>query len=386
MSIIRYASLANDKTETSTSTTGTVTIDLPEKGILTELYPQCLHTKVYSNDRNLPDYQLVTKLEVLVDGSTVVKSVTGQEARALCWLNGGPFTTTALFNGNGGDTDSYTGLPLYFNRFAGDMKAGLDLAAYSNPQLKITYDSTQTSVDGHTWDATTSPSFKYNVVAKILETAPVGFIGKYCQSREIDVWTQAASTEHTTEIPRGFDLKGLLLKTDYYETTWTAGFDKLKLDFDNGQWVPLDLDHEQVAMLFKAWYPHPVHVGFWDKAASADSADLQVLQLAGMGFTSAWGAGGELSYDMHECGGHDIVVKQSGGTAESSGVNFHVMVNGWGPMGCIYLPMKELIDGTTETVNTTQYGRIDLKVTASSGASSSAKGRVVAEYLKPNGK
>lgn len=386
MAKIRYATLTNDKTETATQTTGTVTIDLPETGILTELYPQVTYTKVATSDRALPDYDAVTKIEVLVDGSSVVKSLTGQEARALIYYNGGPFATSSLFQGIGGSTDGYTAFPLYFNRFAGDNKAGLDLSAYSNPQMKITYDTTATSIDGLTYCAATSPTIKYNVMAKIIDGTPAGYIGKYVQSREIDSWTQAASSEHGTEIPRGFDLFRLMYKSAYLDTSWTNYMDKVKLDFDNGVWTPINCDHENIAMLQKAWYPSPVTAGWWDKAGSADTVNMQVYQLAGAGFVSAATEVNTVYYDMHESGLHDIVLIDDDGSAASGQVNQHIFVQGWGPMQSIAIPMKELFDGGQEAVPTTNYGRIDLKITTGASASSSAKGRVVAEYLKPNGK
>jgi hypothetical protein len=352
---------------------------------LTELYPQITYAKESSNDRPLPDYDAFTKIELLVNGSTVVKSLSGQEIRALIYYNHGPFATTGLFHGTGGDTDSYSGFPLYLNRWAGDNKAGLDLDQYSNPQLKITYDVTQTSIDGLTYDAATTPAVKYNILGKLLNEAPSGFLNKYCQSRQIDSWTQAASVEHQTEIPRGFDLYRLMYRSGYHDISWTQAFDKLKLDFDNGKWLPLDLDHEHVAMLQKAWFPRPVTAGWWDKAASADTINLQVHQLAGMAYTGAASTGTIPSYDMHECGLHDLVKYDNAGAAQSSQWNGHVFVQGWGPMQTICIPLKELVDNEEDAIVTTDYGRIDLRITTGASASSSAKGYIVAEYLKPNG-
>jgi hypothetical protein len=386
MAVVRYAVIANDKTETSTSTTGTITIDLPEKGILAELYPQITYTKAYTANRPLPDFDAFTKFEVLGDGSTVIKSLSGQEVRALIYYNQGPFATSGLFWGTGGDTDSYSAFPLYFNRFAGDTKAGLDLSAYSNPQLKITYNCAATSIDGNTYTAGSTPAVKYNILAKIFNTAPPGFTNKFVQSREIDNFTQAASTEHATEIPRGFDLYRLMYRCGYLNVSWTDHFNKLVLDFDNGSWTPLDLDHEHVAMLQKAWFPDPVQAGWWDKAASADTVNLQVHQLAGMGFANAAGTGMYVYYDMHESGLHDILLYDNAGSAVTSGVNNHIFVQGWGPMQSICIPAAQLMDGGQDAIPTGGYGRIDLKITSGSGESSSAKGYIVAEYLKPNGK
>jgi len=385
MAKVRYAVLANDTTETSTSTANTITVDLPEDGILSILNVQCTYTKTQTDDRCLPDWEAVTKLEVLVDGSTVVKSLTGKQARELVFYNGGPFTGTAWHWGLGGSTDSYTGFPLYFGKSASDRTCGLNLGAYSNPQLKITYDTSQTSCDGNTYDAATTPTFKYNIMAKVFDAPPAGYTNRYVQSRQIDSYTVAASTEHNTEIPRGYDLKGIMLENRYKEIAWNALTDHVKLDFDNGKWVPLDFDHENVLAFVKDCYPQPVIVGHWARAASQDDTDLCVGQVHGFGNAATGATVAQMSYDMHETGLHDVVRYDYAGAAVSTQDAAWELIVGSLPMGAFYLPMDQLLDGAADSIRTTDFGRIDLKVTTSSGSGSSAKNRVVTEYLKPNG-
>jgi len=73
----------------------------------------------------------------------------------------------------------------------------------------------------------------------------------------------------------------------------------------------------------------------------------------------------------------------TGGTITTGGA-YTYMSMGWGPMQTFYLPMKQLLTDGVETVDTNAYGRIDLKTTSGSGASTSAIGTIVAEYDKPN--
>jgi hypothetical protein len=385
MAKVRYAVIANDTTETSTSVANTITQDLPETGILNMIDLQVAYTKAVSDDRALPDWEAVTKVEVLVDGSTVVKSLTGAQIRALTFYNGGPFTGTAWFWGNGGSTDSYTGLPLYFGRDAKDTKCGLDLSAYSNPQIKITYNTSQTSINGLTFDATTTPSFKYNIAAKIFDGAPAGYMNKYVQSLQLDSYTVAASTEHPVQIPRGYDLKGLMIEAKYLNVGWNALVDHVKLDFDNGSWVPLDIDHENLMSLNKHWFPNPVIAAHWITAESADTADLCVGQVHGISSSNTGATTDSISYDMHETGLHDVVKRNYDGTAVSTSDIGWETVIGSLPMSMFYIPMSQLVDGAADAIRTTDYGRIDLKLTTGSGSGSSAKNKVVAEYLKPNG-
>jgi hypothetical protein len=385
MAKVRYAVIANDTTETSTSVTNTITKDLPETGILNMLDLQVAYTKAVSDDRALPDWEAVTKVEVLVDGSTVVKSLSGPQIRALVWYNGGPFTGTGWFWGNGGSTDSYTGLPLYFGRNAQDTKCGLDLSQYSNPQVKITYDTSQTSINGLTFDATTTPSFKYNIAAKIFDGAPAGFMNKYVQSLQLDSYTVAASTEHPVQIPRGYDLKGLMIEAKYLNVGWNSLVNHVKLDFDNGSWVPLDIDHENLMSLNKHWFPDPVIVGHWITCESADTADLCVGQVHGISDAATGATVCHTSYDMHETGLHDVVRYDYAAAAVTTSDAGWETIIGSLPMSCFYIPMNQLVDGAADSIKTTDYGRIDLKITTGSGAGSSAKNKVVAEYLKPNG-
>ena len=385
MAKIRYAVLENDKTLTATSTTGTETIDLPETGILSMIDIQLASTKAYSNDRCLPEWEILTKAEVLVDGSTVVKSLSGKQIRELLFYNGGPWTGTAWFLGGTSSTDSYMDFPLYFGKDATDTTCGLNLSAYSNPQLKLTYDATQTSCDGVTYDAHTSPTIKYNIMAKVFDGTPAGFTNRFVQSREIDSYTVAASGEHNCEIPRGYDLKGLMLEARYYEVGWNALVDHVKLDFDNGKYVPLDIDHENLMSLTKHWYPNPVISGHWIRSASADPADLTVGQVHGLSHAATGATVAAISYDMHETGLHDVVKYDYAAAAVSTADVTWETIIGSLPFGAYYIPMSALQDGGLDSVKTTDYGRIDFKIKAGSGSGSTAKNRVIAEYLKPNG-
>ncbi|KKL89156.1 hypothetical protein LCGC14_1917560, partial [marine sediment metagenome] len=92
MGRFRYAILEQDKAETSSADGGTITIDLPETGILSELTFQARALGAYSNDCVTPMHAILEKIELLVDGSSVVKSLTGTQVKALDWYNGGPFS------------------------------------------------------------------------------------------------------------------------------------------------------------------------------------------------------------------------------------------------------------------------------------------------------
>lgn len=386
MNKVRYAVLENDTAKGSSVSSGTETIDLPERGVLAQLDVQVAYKKVVVNDRALPDYLAVSKIEILVNGSTVVKSLTGRQLRALMWYNGGPFSQTGWYWANGGSQDSYTTFSIYFGLHAGDVLHGLDLSQYANAQLKITWDTSVTSIDGQTYDANVSdPTFTYNVMAKILEDKPANFADSYVQSREIDSWTVAASSERGVEIPRGFDLVGIMFGSRYKNVGYPNLFDKMRLDMDNGLWVPIDMDHENIVAAFKSWFPNPCMVTHWCNAGNADDYDTGLMQINAMANSNTGGTQAVQSYDAHEMGLHDIAKYKFDGTVYT-GISITWQLNiGWGPMQTIYMPMKHLTTDPKGVIDTKEFGRIDLKVQTGSGAGSSAISRVVAEYLKPNG-
>ena len=386
MAKFRYAVLENDKALGSSVTTGTETIDLPENGILTELTLQARCTDAYSDNTIVPMFHKLTKLEVLVDGSTVVKSLNGRQVRALMWYNDGPFGTAETYEANGSSNKGYGIYTMYFGKGANDTTCGLDLGSYTNPQFKLTFDCASTSYDGITYDAYTTPTFTYNVMAKVIDGTPAGFTNRYVQSREIDNYTVAASTEHNTEIPRGYDLKGVMLGQRYTSVAWYDLINHVKLDFDNGKWMPIDMDYENLAAAFKSWYPEECEWGCWQDNASGDDFDTRVMSVNGLGFMSGSSSVSCVNWEVFEFPLYTIGKYDPSGNASAIKTVAQVQVRGWGPHQTIYIPMEQLLDGAQDSIRTTDYGRIDLKTTTGSGSGTSAVNRVVAEYFKPNGR
>ena len=385
MTRFRYSVLANDVAKGSSVASGTELIDLPEAGILSEVITQIRSKKAYSDNTMRPDYHILTKIELLVNGSQVVKSLTGRQAMALMWYNGGPFETTNTYQAQANHNIVYSEFPLYLGRFAGDTKAGLDLKEYANPQLRLTWATADATIDGVAYDGNSSdPTFTYNVMAKVLDGTPAGFLNKYVYSAEVNKYNPVATGEKTTEIPRGYDLKGIMMGSRYVSIAWNAAFNNVKLDFDNGKWVPIDMGYANLAAAFKQWWPRPCVRNVWSTQAHNDNFDAGVMEVSSL---SANGAGSSAYFMLWGCFEFPIYIMSiydHNHAAYTTAVPVFYSVTGWGPMQTFYIPMSQLLDGEAETVDTREFGRIDLKISTSS-ASTSDTTRVVAEYLKPNG-
>ena len=85
---MRYEILAQDTTGVTTLDAAIETIDLPKKGILTELTIQARATGSFSDDLVIPMWDILQKIEVLVNGSKVIKSYNGTLE---------PLTSTSIF-------------------------------------------------------------------------------------------------------------------------------------------------------------------------------------------------------------------------------------------------------------------------------------------------
>ena len=380
----RYAVLENDKALGPTVTSGTETIDLPEAGLLSELTLLWRNARTYTDQPVLPFYLQLKKLEVLVDGSTVVKSLDGRQAKAIEWYNKGPFGQGDGYGGGGNSNKAYYPTTLYFGYEANDTKNALKLEDYANPQMKITYDLTSGAFDGITYDTTTTPTITYNLMAKLIDGAPAGFTNRYCQSREIDSYNPSASGYTNTEIPRGYDLKGVMLGTRYTDKAWYSGMNHVKLDFDNGKWLPVDMDYENLVTAMRAWHPHECEWGGAVNLANSDPFDLRVLQADSLGNSPIGVVQNEIVRDGWEFPLFAAQITGYDGAAITDRYAHYVSVRGFGPMQTIYIPMEQLLDGSADTIRTTDYGRIDFKV-ETSGYSASAITHVVGEYMKPNG-
>jgi len=382
---MRYEVLEQDTAKPSALDAAIEIIDLPKKGILTELTIQARSLGAVGTEIVTPMWVILQKVEVLVKGAQVIKSFTGNIMRALEWYNHGPFGMSCDYWGEDNNQARYRSFTIYFNRFHGDTAYGLDLAAYESPQLKIDWDCAQTSSDGMTYGAHGTPTFTYSVIAKIYDGTPAGFQNKYVKTSIIDQWVTTASTIHSTEIPLGFPLRGLIYRGAYVDINNEYTLEKIKLDFDNGSWVPIELNYAQFWHVFKQWFPEPVQVGMTLRTDDTPDFDPQVYKVVSLSNAPA-GANqiiASLTTSRRPFG--QIMALTASATASTTAATMWMNIFGWGPMQCLYIPMSQLTDGAAETINTNAYGRIVLSCTSGASSGTSGYQYIVAEYDIPNG-
>lgn len=372
---------------TSTTTKATKYIDLPEAGLLSALHVDVGAVCFFSTSPGLDIWNIFTKFEVLVNGSQVVKSLDMKQARALAHYHGLDLSTLGWYGRHDTSGDkTYWTVPLLFGRHPYDKEYMLDLSAYSNPQLRITFDATPTTVDGETYYASSSPYIRYGVGGILYRGAPPEIKG-YVKSSEIDKGPfGSAGAERTVEIPKGHDLLGLMQGARYTDDKLIDYIEEMEINFDNGAWKPIDHGYQELKALNALWYPRPVNIRVRKDNINDKPLDLCVGVCNSF---QAWMSNEVVSnvYLAHEGTWNiqDLVMYTTGATAHTTAVSCDFAISGQFPHQFMYIPMNRYAEEGMIGIDTTKYGRIDMATKSGTSASTTPNLETVAEYILPTG-
>lgn len=218
--------------------TGLETVDLPNKGLLAGI-DLMIEAKQGATEEK-PDawlYDMIRKVEVIVDGSTVVKSLEGVQLMAMqhywyipevypVWFNT-PNATVRMF------------VHICMGRWYHDKEYMLDLGKVNDPELRITYDWTATAHYG--WTAVqalaTDPAPMYNCIPHLLresDAMPKGYI----RTAEAYRYPSGASREENMILPRKHVYCGLYLQSWYHDEGLRHNADYIELNLNNGEKLP----------------------------------------------------------------------------------------------------------------------------------------------------
>jgi len=377
MSKVQYYYVKRQQSETGQ--TGTVTYDLPEAGVIPEIIVTPYSTPTASTDPALPLSEAITKIEI-VDGATVIQSLSGNEIKGLSMLRGDHDLASPEVNDNA--VEGHDDFRLLLGGFYNGTNYAPDFASFSNPQIKISWDySLTTGKRGETFDADAAPAMKFTVLAKVIRDGR-GYRNGYVKSSELYTWTAAASTTTQIEIPRGEPLLGLGIEAGYDAKLFTDDCNQVKLDFDNGNWKPVELYADEVIASQQMWFKEPFEVSYMMDLISGVEIDTHMGYTTDVAMNATAAAGRALSY----VGGHggveavyfsDVATPTTISTYEQ----VYVKSTGWCPYGVWYVPMSKILNGDGDTIDTTQFSRIMLENTTSAAVSTASTPAVIAEYL-----
>jgi hypothetical protein len=158
-----------------------------------------------------------------------------------------------------------------------------------------------------------------------------------------------------------------------------------ELTFDNGEWQLLDHTWRQLCSLDQLWFPRPVEIRIRKDFLEADYLDsgLGVITQMGADLSDPSTCAPALSHE----GTWNIQALYcrtvAGAAADMCAGNFYL--SGQFPHQYMYVPLYKYAEHGEVGIDTTKYGRIDIKTTTGSGANTSADLQTVAEYVIPNG-
>jgi hypothetical protein len=192
----------------------TYELDLPKAGQLGSLVLYITSTSNgYSFLGAVPKWRLIdyiSKIEVIGDGSEVIKSFDGLEALAEAFYDDGqePPGMWRTYS----STPQRQWIPIHFGRKLMDEIYGLDLSRFNQVTLKITNDATSTEF---------STDIKVTVFAYWLRDALGPFSG-YFRDEVWKSWLPVAAATEYSELPIALPIRRILLEARPARTTATC--------------------------------------------------------------------------------------------------------------------------------------------------------------------
>ncbi|MBW2562004.1 MAG: hypothetical protein JRE40_14285 [Deltaproteobacteria bacterium] len=234
-----------EESKTFESTSGLDIIDLPNKGLLSGIELRVWGTCGTGADK--PDVWLhdrITKIELVVNGSKVVKSLTGDQLLADMLYKKTQLGPHDFKNMSAASCEEF----FYINlgRHYHDVDYMLDLSKVTDPELRIEYDFTKTSQNGWTNGVAMSSAPYRSTICHLLRDAPFEPKG-YIKTSELYRFTGGASKKENMLIPRGPVYSNLYVQSRYKDNGIGYNLDKLELNFNNDAIIPIRVGPTELA-------------------------------------------------------------------------------------------------------------------------------------------
>lgn len=208
------------------------TLKLPLSNFIHTLYVKFSVTNGATDAENQSAYDALDKVEVIANGSDVLYSLTPREAKAwYLWERGMNIPQTR--NETGAAVQSVI-IPIFFGRSDFDPYYFLPCARLSDLELKITYSPTIAATSFATGTSTIAVH-----ALMTMGTPPDQYQGTLVH-KTVKAFTSAASGEDQTLLPRGNNLRQLMVYA--YEAAIEDGVDvtRVKFDLNNQERVLVD--------------------------------------------------------------------------------------------------------------------------------------------------
>jgi len=219
------------------SLAGMETIDLPNKGLLSGI--EIRVWGIPGVTVNKPDVWLhdrLKKIEIIVNGSQVVKSLTGEQLLAMMLYKKTPHYSHDMKNDQGTSCEEF----FYINlgRHYHDLEYMLDLGQVNDPELRIEYDFEMTSANGWTNGDAMTAAPQINVICHMLRDPAVIPKG-YIKTSEIHRTDNAANLGYNLTVQRGPMYSNLYLQSWYKSMGLAAVLDHYEVNINSDDIIPI---------------------------------------------------------------------------------------------------------------------------------------------------
>lgn len=211
----------------------TYVLDLPENGLLTSLFMRISGAEASGLGQSGGSWRIedfISKVEIIANGATVIKSLAAREIKALAFYDQGICSPDSLRNYATNTQFSY--LFLNFGRKLMDKELGLDLSKFQSVELKITNTATSSEFS----DLTVS------TVGLFMRDYQPSALKGYMRTEEFRSWTTVADETKYFDLPIEHVLRRIMLTAipdvdaNYVSEDNIYNYmDDIQLDLDTGQ-------------------------------------------------------------------------------------------------------------------------------------------------------
>jgi len=231
---------------------GLLTIDLPNKGFLSGI--ELRVSGVCGNSASDPDVWLhdrLKKIEVIVNGSQVVKSYDARQLKAMMLYKRTPWLSHDEKNMNNASCKEY----FYINlgRWFHDLEYMLDLGKVADPEIRIEYDFTLTTAEGWTNGVAMAAAPSYWFILHLLRDTSLVPKG-YIKTSEIHRVDNAGNLNYNMTVPRGPTYSNLYLQSWWANMGIGAILDHMEVNINSDNLIPIRIRPEDWTATLKRMY------------------------------------------------------------------------------------------------------------------------------------
>jgi len=349
------------------ATTGLETIDLPRTGLLSGLEIRVFG--VNGDSQDAPDIWLhdrMKKIEVIVNGSKVVKSLSGNQLLADMFYKKTPLFSHDMKNLNNGSAEQF--FYINFGRFYHDLEYMLDLSKVNDPELRIDYDFGMTGANGWTGGVAMSAAPSIYLIPHIVREP--GFSPKgYLKTSEVYRFTSGNSKKENMKLPIGPLYAMLYLQCFYASHGVTGDIDHIELNLNNDAIIPYRTDStDLLAQLVRSFGVFEMLTQSYHKGGQAYPFICESGRLDGL---IGAPADAEIArQDLWALMGGIQMRKTSTGAAETGTHNATLHWRGVLPFSVAGIPVFDLMDERT-WIDSKELGDFWLRVEEDAAAASS---------------